>query len=337
MRAAFIGYCAWIAAFICAGDPLRAEDTGFKRVLSAVVGVRAQIPADARTAPTLGTERTGSGIAIDDNGLVVTIGYLILEAERVEVLLPERVAVPARIVAYDHDTGFGLVRAERPLEVHAIALGDSRPLTESEPVLIASFGGVGSVLPARVTSRRAFAGYWEYLLDNAIFTAPAYPVFGGAALLGADGRLLGVGSLAVSDAVAGEYVPGNMFIPVEKLTPIMGDLLAHGRSTDRRRPWLGVYSEEFAGRVVVRRVADGGPAAEAGIESGDVIIAVRGTPVTSMAEFYRRVWALGEAGTAVPITILNESGIHRVTLQSMDRYDYLKLAPPAKARERNNR
>ncbi|MDH3281866.1 MAG: S1C family serine protease, partial [Gammaproteobacteria bacterium] len=263
----------WILVCICFGTTAYAEEPGFAEVLSAVVGVRAQIPEDARTAEVLGTERVGSGIVIDDDGLVVTIGYLILEAASVEILLPDDMAVPGRIVAYDHDTGFGLVRAQTALGVRAMPLGNSQKIAATDSVLMASFGGLETVRPAKVASRRVFAGYWEYLLDNAIFTAPAYPLFGGAALLDSDGSLLGVGSLAVSDAISGHYLPGNMFVPTEKLIPIMGDLLAHGRSEGTRRPWLGVYSEEISGRVLVTRVADGGPAAAAGITSGDVILA----------------------------------------------------------------
>ena len=315
----------WILTGIWVCTPAHAEEPGFGEVLSAVVGVRAQIPEDARTAEALGTERVGSGIVIDENGLVVTIGYLILEATSVEILLPNDVTTPGRIVAYDHDTGFGLVRARTALGVHAMSLGNSQKLAESDQVLVASFGGVETVRPAKVASRRVFAGYWEYLLDNAIFTAPAHPVFGGAALLDSDGSLLGVGSLAVSDAIPGHYLPGNMFVPIERFLPIMGDLLAHGRSTGKRRPWLGVYSEEVSGRVFVRRVADGGPAAAAGVESGDVILTVSDKPIRSMEDFYRNVWALGDAGVAVPITILKDSGPTRVTLKSVDRYQWLKL------------
>lgn len=317
----------WVVASVWVGTPASAQEPGFSEVLSAVVGVRAQIPDDARTAAVLGAERVGSGVVIDDNGLVVTIGYLILEAATVEILLPDEVAVPARILAYDHDSGFGLLRAQSALEVRAMPLGDSEKLAATDPVLVASFGGVKAVRPAKVASRRVFAGYWEYLLENAIFTAPAYPLFGGAALVDGDGSLLGVGSLAVSDAIAGHYMPGNMFVPIERLEPILGDLLAHGRSASTRRPWLGIYSEEVSGRLLVTRVADGGPAADAGITSGDIILAVAKQPVNSMEDFYRSVWNLGEAGTTIPITILRDSESADLNLKSIDRYEWLKLKP----------
>ncbi len=293
--------------------------------LEAVVGVRTKIPADARTAGVLGTEREGSGVVIGEDGLVLTIGYLILEAESAEIVLPGERVVPAEVVAYDYDTGFGLLRPLDRLDVEPMALGTSADLGQKSPVLVASFGGTEAAIPAYVVSRRDFAGYWEYLLPVAIFTAPPHRTFGGAGLLGADGKLLGIGSLFVADAVAETNLPGNMFVPIDALKPILAELIDRGRAAGPVRPWLGVYTEETRGRLFVSRVAPEGPAAAAGLEAEDIILAVKGQPVATLAGFYRAVWALGEAGVEVPLTVVRGAGLAEIPVKSGDRYDYLKL------------
>ncbi len=296
--------------------------------LDAVVGVRAVIPKDAHTAEVLGTERAGSGVVIAADGLVLTIGYLILEAISAEIVLPDERVVPAEVVAYDYATGFGLLRALSPLAAAPIELGRSAGLTERDEVLVAGFGGPQPVIGAVVVSRRDFAGYWEYLLPDAIFTTPPHRAFGGSALIGRDGRLLGIGSLIVGDAAEPDQpLPGNMFVPIDALKPILDDLLAHGRSRIPPRPWLGLYSEDLRGRVFVNRVAPDGPAARAGIAEHDIIVAVNGEPVRGIADFYRKLWALGRAGVEVPLTLLTAEGIAQVAVQSADRYDYLKIKP----------
>ena len=295
-------------------------------LLSAVVQIRATVPEDARTAGTLGTERTGSGIVIDGNGLVVTVGYLILEARRVSVVSADERSVAAEIVAYDHDSGLGLLRVDPAPTVVPMRLGESARLKQWDPLLVASYGGARAARPAILVSRRDFAGYWEYLLENALFTSPPYPLFGGAALLTAQGELVGIGSLAVQDAYREERtLPGNMFIPVDRLKSVLADLLTSGRSAARSKPWLGVYTEEIEGRLLVRRLAEEGPAASAGVEVGDIIVAVGGRPVTSLEDFYRKVWALGDAGTAVPLTVFKGGGLEELTVPSGNRYEWLRL------------
>ena len=294
--------------------------------LNAVVGVRSEVPPSARTAPSLGTEREGGGVVIGEDGLVLTIGYLILEAERTEIVEQDGSVIPAEVVAYDYETGFGLLRPLTALDATPIELGDSTRLPAESKVLVAGPDGPS---PAMVVSRREFAGYWEYLLPEAIFTSPPYRSFGGAALIGSDGRLLGIGSLIVADAATpGETLPGNMFVPISALAPIIDDLLREGRSTKPARPWLGLYTQEMRGHVLIQRVAPGGPAAAAGVTANAIITAVGGQNVSSLAEFYRAVWALGDAGVTVPLTLLDSSqGYREVTVTSGDRYDYLKLDP----------
>jgi S1-C subfamily serine protease len=296
--------------------------------LDAVVGVRATIPDNARTAGTLGTQRAGSGVVIGADGLVLTIGYLIMEAISTEVVLPGERVVPAEIVAYDFATGFGLLRTLQPLAIEPMALGDSGNLMERSEVLVATSDTSRPVIGALVVSRREFAGYWEYLLPDAIFTSPPHGAFGGAALIGRDGQLLGIGSLIVGDAgESGAPLPGNMFVPIDALKPILDDLLATGRSKVAPKPWLGLSSEAVRGRVFITRVSPDGPAAKAGLTADDVIVAVRGEPVRDVADFYHKVWALGRAGIEVPLTVLTPKGMAEVTVRSGDRYDYLKLKP----------
>ena len=294
--------------------------------LNAVVGVRAKVPPSARTAQTLGAEREGGGVVIGADGLVLTIGYLIMEAVETEIIEQDGAVVPAEVVAYDYDTGFGLLRPLGKLRATPIELGNSTDLPEKTRVLIAGPDGPS---PALVVSRREFAGYWEYLLPDAIFTAPPYRSFGGAALIGADGRLLGIGSLIVADAAGpGVQLPGNMFVPISALTPILGDLLREGRSARSARPWLGLTTQELRGHVFINRVAPGGPAEQAGVPANAVVMAVGGRNVSNLAEFYRAVWALGDAGVQVPLTVLDSSlGAREVVITSGDRYDYLQLDP----------
>ena len=313
-------------ASILVAPPVSAQSLNVDQVLSAVVKVSAEVPADARTARVLGTQREGSGVVIDDNGLVLTVGYLILESMGAQITAADGRTVPAKFVAYDHDSGLGLLRATKPLGVKPLPLGESTAMNEKDRVLVASFGGRRAAIGAFVVSRRDFAGSWEYLLENAIFTTPPHVAFGGAALIDPKGSLVGIGSLIVPNAQNNETaLPGNMFIPIDALKPILGDLLARGRSSTGPRPWLGVYPEEHQGRVFVVRVPPGGPGANAGLEPGDIILGVGDKPVTGLADYYRKIWSLGKAGITVPLTILRNSAPGQVKVKSIDRYDWLKM------------
>jgi len=296
----------------------------------AVVGVNAVVPDTARTARILGTERIGSGIVIDGTGLILTIGYLILEADNAIVTGPGGKQAPATIIAYDHDSGFGLLRVRGSLDTTPMRLGESRNLTQGNAVVIASRGGDHQVMATRVVSRRVFTGGWEYMLESAIFTAPPHSFHSGAALIGEDGRLLGVGSLLVSDAAGpGRHMPGNMFVPVELLKPVLGNLLEQGRRAGKARPWIGANTAEIAGRLVVTGVLQSGPAAKAGIADGDLIVGVAGKPISGQADFYRQVWNYGPAGVVVPLNTLpkdlTEMKIKEVLIRSIDRSNWLRL------------
>jgi len=295
----------------------------FAHRLEAIVRVRAEVPPEARTASYLGTTREGSGVIIDDAGLVVTIGYLITEAMAVQVTTASGKASRGDIVGVDILSGLGLLRAVDPLEVKPMPIGTAQGLTEKTPVVIAGFGGPEAALPAIVVSRRTFAGYWEYLLEDAIFTAPPYHAWSGAALIAPDGRLAGIGSLIVSDAQMGR--PGNMFVPVERLLPVMGDLLTFGRPAAPPHPWLGVNLQEVDGELVVRRVAAEGPSDTAGIRHGDRVTAIDGAPVHELADFYRRLWGRGAAGIAVKLTVTRQGENREIEVKTIDRYRYLKL------------
>lgn len=316
-----------LAAAIGLALPANAGCQDLDRILSAVVGVRSEVPDEARTAPSLGTRRSGSGVVIDGQGLILTVGYLVMESRRVFVATRpgEAPEISATFVAYDHATGFGLVRADEPLDVTPMALGDSDAAAVGSAVIIASYGGQEAARPALVVDRREFAGYWEYLLPDALFTAPPHALFGGAALISPAGRLLGIGSLIVDDARAGDdSAAGNMFIPVNRLKPILGELLVSGRGPPPFSPWLGLHGEELQGRLFVRRVSPQGPADRAGVPVGAIVTAVNGAPVTTLAGYLRRVWSSGDPGVTVSLTLLTPDGSAReLNIVSGDRYGYL--------------
>jgi S1-C subfamily serine protease len=303
-------------------------DQAAEDILKAIVKIRAIVPKEARTANTLGTEREGHGVLIDSRGNILTIGYLIVEAETIEVFGTEDKPINATFVGYDHNTGFGLVRTDKPLDVVPMKLGDSSKVKEGDPVLVAGHGGKDSAMGARAINRREFAGYWEYLLEDAIFTSPVYPNFGGAALIGRDGRLLGIGSLFTQVVIQGfGPIPSNMFVPIDLLTPILSDLMSTGRSGKAPRPWLGINVEEAHGRVIITQVTKGSPAEQAGLQSGDLILTVNGKAVNGLVDFYRKVWALGSAGVDVPLGLLQGIRIRDILVHSADRYQFLMLKP----------
>jgi S1-C subfamily serine protease len=304
-----------VAGPVVAADP--------SQRLEAVVRVYAEIPAEARTAAILGTKRDGSGVVIDDAGLVVTIGYLITEAMAAEITTASGKTSRAEVVGFDSESGLGLLRAAEPLDVRPMQIGTAAGLVERTPVIVAGHGGPEAAQPAVVISRRTFAGYWEYLLEDAVFTAPPFAGWSGAALIGPDGRLAGIGSLIVSDADRG--LPGNMFVPIDKLRPVMGDLIALGRPSAAPRPWLGANFDESGGGLVVRRVAPEGPADKAGLRHGDQVTAIDDVPIRKLAELYRALWDCGAAGVTVRLTVKRQAQDRKIDVKTMDRYRYLKL------------
>jgi len=311
-------------AVLLMAAPARAESE-LADAFAAVVRLSAQVPPDARSAKTLGTEREGNAVVIDDSGLVLTIGYLILEAMAVTVHDKDGKPVPADPIAYDYDTGFGLARAVRPLGIKPLAMGDSARLVVGEPALVVGHGGPRGSVPAMVVAKREFAGYWEYLLDEAIFTAPPHPNWGGAALVDRHGKLVGIGSLTVADAAGDDSgQAGNMFVPINLLKPILSDLLSDGRAGEPRPGWLGVYSTEVMGRVVIARVAPEAPAERAGLEPGDVVVSVGGQAVGSLPAFYRSIRRLGAAGVVVPLKVMRGQRVIDLPVRSIDRYRFLK-------------
>ncbi len=297
-------------------------------VLRAIVKIRSIIPENARTAQILGREREGSGVVIDSEGHVLTIGYLILEAETIEIVGSDGKPVRAKFVAYDHRSGFGLLRSERSLDAPAMTLGQSSEIAVGDPVLVAGHGGTESVQGARVVARQEFAGSWEYLLEDALFTSPPYSNFGGAALISRNSRLIGIGSLFTQVVIPGfGPVPSNMFVPIDHLKPILNDLIIRGRSREPPRPWLGLNVEEIKGHVFVQRVSTGGPAEKAGLQQNDIILMVDKKKVKGLADYYRQVWALGRAGVGVPLSVLQGVKIRDIIVQSADRDHYMGLRP----------
>lgn len=287
-----------------------------------VVAVRSSVPDDAFTASTLGVLREGSGVVIRDDGLVLTIGYLITEAEEVWLTDRQGKVVAAHALAYDQETGFGLVQALEPLDLPALSFGDSAETKVGDAVEL--IDGGGQSVEARIVAKQEFAGYWEYLLDEAIFIAPAHPSWGGAALIDARGKLLGIGSLRLQMSRRGDVVDINMVVPINLLRPILDDLLRRGRVDKPPRPWLGAFSAETNGKVVVMNVTKGGPAASAGLQQGDIISDVRDAEVEGLADFYRKLWAIGPAGAEIPMRVVRGGRETWLRVKSADRNAFLK-------------
>ncbi|SFG93667.1 S1C family serine protease [Methylobacterium gossipiicola] len=307
----------------------RAGDYGFDlaQALTAIVALSTRVPDEAFSAETLGTERAGNGVVIGDDGLVLTIGYLVMEADTVWLTTHDGRSVPGHVVGYDAVTGFGLVQALGPLNLPALPLGRSGPVRVGDRAIVAGVGGRQRSVAVEIVARQEFAGYWEYVLDEALFTAPAHPQWGGAALIGAGGELLGIGSLQLQQGTAEGPRTINMIVPIDLLPPILDDLVTRGRADRPPRPWLGLYASDGDDAVVIMGLADDGPAEAADLRPGDVVTAVAGEPVADLAGFFRQVWALGEAGVRVPLTIRRDGQTIKLAVTSANRERFL-VSPP---------
>jgi S1-C subfamily serine protease len=293
--------------------------------LASVVGVRTVVPADAFTAETLGTERAGNGVLIAPHNLVLTIGYLITEAEAVWLHLHDGTVAPGHVVAYDQETGFGLIQPLARIDAPALPLGDSAASAVGDSVVVGGFGGRARSVAATIAAKQEFAGYWEYVLDEAIFTTPSHPNWGGTAVIDRDGKLIGIGSLQLEQSRGGgENEHLNMIVPINLLKPVFDDLLTLGRPNHPPRPWLGLYATEIENHVVVAGLAGRGPAKQANLQAGDLLLGVAGTEVSDLASLFRGVWALGSAGIEVPLRIHRQGRTFDVKLKSADRAQFLK-------------
>jgi S1-C subfamily serine protease len=320
----------WVAsiAFAIASTALAVESPPLEELITAVVKIKTHINPEGTTVRNLGRDRDGSGIVIDSDGLVLTIGYLMTEAYAAEVITNDGRTIPANIVGYDHESGLGLLRAIEPLKIKPLPFGKSADVKPNDVVVAASGGGADLVLATRVVSKREFAGNWEYMLDEAIFTSPPHPAWSGAALISREGKLVGVGSLIVGDAAGTREItlPGNMFVPIDRLPPILADLIADGRPSGPGRPWLGVNANDaHGGRLMVSRVTPDSPAEKAGIQRGDFIVGVNGQSPASLPDFYRKVWAQGAAGVVVGLDVEHGGAVRHIDIKSMNRLDHLKL------------
>jgi S1-C subfamily serine protease len=294
------------------------------RAFRSVVTIQSSVPEDAYTAQTLGEQRTGSGVVIRESGLILTIGYLVTEAETVWVARHDGHVVPAHPLAIDQESGFGLLQTLDQLDCPALAFGRSGEAKLGDAVVVAAGGGTKTV-HASIVGKQEFAGYWEYFLEEAIFTAPAHPFWGGAGAIDASGRLLGVGSLHVEQlTIPGGQRDINMIVPIDLLPPILDDLLTYGRVNKPVRPWLGVYSAESGSEVVVAALAEHGPAEAAGLRRGDILASVRGAEVADLGDFYRKVWRCGDAGVEVPVEIIRDGRALGLKIHSADRTSFLK-------------
>ncbi|MCM2252167.1 MAG: S1C family serine protease [Ramlibacter sp.] len=296
---------------------------------AAVVGVQVSATEGARSAETLGERRAGSGVVIAGDGLILTIGYLMLEADAIQIVTQDNRVLPARPVAYDLATGFGLIKPLLPLRnVAPVALGSHQDVQTGEPLIAASGGQQGELAITQLVSKRPFSGYWEYHIETALFTSPPIGNHSGAPLFNRRGELLGIGSLFVIDALGqNRPLPGNMFVPVDLLKPILAEMQSTGSSVQSRRPWLGLTSSQQEGRVQVVRVSKGSPAEAAGVQGGDVILAVDGVRVATLEEMYKRIWAHAQPDDEMKLTVQQGEDTRDLTVKGVDRMS--TMAKPA--------
>ena len=328
---------AVLAAFVFVTAPAVAQDKPSTdkpaaadpaRLFASIVRIKAKAVANARSNPTLGREREGTGVVIDDRGHILTIGYVVIEPEAIEVTSAAGVTVPASLVGNDHASGLGIVKASAPFEAPALELGESAQLGERDPVMVLPFGGRESATFARVVSKRPFSGSWEYMLDSAIYTSPPSMTWAGAALVSREAKLVGIGSLLLRDAGGGgQGQPGNMFVPIDVLKPILAELIRDGKRSGPARPWLGLATEPLHGRLFVTRVSPDSPADKAGLKEGDIIVGIGADAVKSHSELYSRLWRLGPAGIDVPLKVLQGIDLKDVKVRSIDRLEYFRGKP----------
>ncbi len=297
-------------------------------LLDAVVHLRAQVPPQAYTAAVLGTEREGSGVVVGEDGVVLTMGYLVVEAQEIWLSGPEGEPVAGQLLGYDHETGFAVVRALGDLQAAPVEWGQAHRLRVGAPLVVAAAGGLLSAVQARLLAREEFAGYWEYLLEEALITTPAHPFWGGAACFDQDGLLVGLAALLLESPEESPADRRNMVVPIDLLQPVFDDLVHRGRARRPPRPWLGLYLRESDRGLVVAGVMEGAPAQRAGVAPGDILFEIAGIPVADLADAYRTLWSLGPAGAVVPVAVLRRGSRRRLRIRSDDRYRYIRRAEP---------
>ncbi len=320
------------AAQAATNAPVAAQTAiaAFTKANAAVVGVKVGVADGASSAETLGKERTGSGVVIGQDGLILTIGYLVLEAQSIQIVTQDNKTLPAQAVAYDLATGFGLIKTVVPLRgIEPVTMGSLKDLQTGEALMAATGaqgdGDDGDVNMTQLVSKRAFSGYWEYHIDSAVFTSPPIGNHSGAPLFNQKGELIGIGSLYVSDAMGGNRrLPGNMFVPVDLLKPILGEMQQTGSTKLSRRPWLGLSSTEQGGRVQIVRVSKSSPAQAAGLEPGDLVLAVDGAKVATLEEFYKKVWDHPRPDAEISLTVLQGANLKTIVLKPVDRMSTMR-------------
>ena len=300
-------------------------DYDLDEALSSVVSLRANIPDDAFTASILGTERAGHGVLIQDSGLIVTIGYIVPAADSIWVVTDKGQAVPGHLIGYDYESGFGLVQALGNLDIPSMPIGNSKTIEVGNQLVLAGYGGIKESVSANCAARKEFAGYWEYVIDNAIFTSPPHPNWGGAALIGGDGSLCGIGSLYIDRIGSSSLAEGNLCVPIELLEPVLDELVAYGRTLKPARPWLGMFVSEFEDRFMVAGVYNDAPAAEAGLQAGDVVTKINGQKTSDLSNLFKTVWAVGPAGSTIPISVERDGSPMEIAVDSVDRRDLWKV------------
>jgi S1-C subfamily serine protease len=291
-----------------------------KHLLSSVVHIHTEVPSAHPSTRILGDERMGTGTVVDPSGLILTVNYVVMGGETIQVTLARGRALRAEIVAQDFEVGLALLRVKRQ-GLPAAPVTASESLTRGDPVF--ALGSTGPrerrVAGGLVTYLGEFEAYWEYLLDRGIVSSAANPGFGGGPLFTLSGKMVGVVSLNLN-----EIARSSLAIPVECYLRNQEEFVRFGRVVSRpQRAWLGVFAHVLEEGVVVAGLVPNGPGARSGIQEGDLIVSLDAREVPTRKDLYLSLWRHAP-GEKMTLEVMRDNQVRRLSVTAGDRADFYK-------------
>jgi S1-C subfamily serine protease len=291
-----------------------------RHLTECVVNIQTTVARDHRSVPILGTERMGSGVVVDPAGLILTVNYVVMGGQTVQVSFLRGRRVRAEIVAQDFEIGLALLRIKRQ-GLTAATLRVEGELERGEPVVAVASTGAQErrVAGGLVTYLGEFEAHWEYLLERGIVSNAANPGFGGGGLFTLTARLAGIVSLNLN-----ELIRNSLSIPVEHYREHERELLRYGRVVSRpRRAWLGVFAHVVEEGIVVAAVVPEGPGDRGGLREGDLIVSLNAEKLESRRDLYVSLWRHGP-GEPLTFEVMRDSSLRRVLVTSGDRAEFFR-------------